>query len=52
MVSPEGEFEKVVVVVPNDGAFHFHGIAGLLGVKRQFAEVGDFARESGSEMKI
>src|SRR5260370_34468727 len=50
--TPEGNLEMIVVVEPNYVALHFHRVAGRLGVKRQFAEVRDFARKSGSQMKI
>ncbi len=52
VVPPKGQFEKVVVVVSNDGAFYLHGVTGRLSIKGQFTEVGDFVGKRGSEVKI
>src|SRR5207302_4075345 len=52
VVPPEGYFEKVVVVISNDGAFHFHGIASRLGMEGQFTEIRDFVGKRGSQVKI
>src|SRR5713226_6194543 len=53
MVSPEGEFEKVVVVVPDDGPFDINRIdRRRLRIERDFAKIRYFSGKRRSQVEI
>ena len=52
VVAPKGDLEEIIVVVPDDGAFHFYGVAGGQGVESHFTVIADLTGKCRSQMEV
>ena len=52
VVAAEGDFEIVVIVIADNGAFDLNGVILRMGVQSEFGEVADFLGESRGNVKV